>query len=155
MLSGEARIRYCLGRAILLLDWVKVKEEFGNHITLDVMDWPSCFWDDAWFQNLWCDEWGLHLPTTARRQLSPWVITDLDSSSGRQADVSDNINTTTEQARLHSLSHHGCRHWILCGIPFPHWAVHPIAGMRTLLRHSAERWMSSQLPRIWCSWWGR
>ena len=56
MLSGEARIRYCLGRAILLLNWVKVKEEFWNHITLDVMDWPSCFWDDAWFQNLWSDE---------------------------------------------------------------------------------------------------
>ena len=55
MLSGEDCIRFCLDRAILLVDWVKVKEEFWSHITLDVMEWPSRFWNDEWFQNLWSD----------------------------------------------------------------------------------------------------
>ena len=56
MLSGEDRIRFCLDRAILLVDWEKVKEGFWSQITLDVMEWPSHFWDDEWFQNLWNDE---------------------------------------------------------------------------------------------------
>ena len=54
-LSGEACIRYCLDWFILLVDWVKMKKEFWNHITLDPMEWPSLFWDDEWFQNLWSD----------------------------------------------------------------------------------------------------
>ena len=46
----------------------------------------------------------LSLLTTARHQLLPWVITDLDSSSERQADIDGNINTVTGRERLHSLT---------------------------------------------------
>ena len=56
MLSGEDRIRFSLARALLLVDWLGVKQEFWNHITLDPMDWPSRFWDDQWVRNLWSDE---------------------------------------------------------------------------------------------------
>ena len=55
-LSGEARIRYCLDRALLLADWESVKEEFWSRITLDPSNCPTCFHDVEWFQNLWSDE---------------------------------------------------------------------------------------------------
>ena len=82
MLSGEDRIRFCLDRAILLVDWEKVKEGFWNQITLDVMEWPSCFWDDEWIQNLWNDEdWREQLVSALVAQESEaWA-------SWRQSDV--------------------------------------------------------------------
>ena len=90
----------------------------------------------------------LSLLMSARRQLLPWVITDLDSRSERQADVGGNIKTAVRWEVLHSLSHHGCGHWILPGLPFPNGTVYSITGMWALSCHSAERWVSSQLSRI-------
>ena len=74
---------------------------------------------------------------TSGRQLLPWVITDLDSRSERQANVGGNINTVTGREQLHTLSHHGWGHWILPGLPFPHGTVYSITGMWALFCHSA------------------
>ena len=56
MLSGEDRIRFCLDRALLLLDWIEVKQEFWNNVTLDPSCCHECFHDVEWYKTLWNDE---------------------------------------------------------------------------------------------------
>ena len=49
MLSGEDRIRFCLDRALLLVDWEKLTKAF-------VQSYPQFnFHDKEWFQTLWAD----------------------------------------------------------------------------------------------------
>ena len=49
MLSGEDRIRFCLDRALLLVDWEKVKTDFHHSCP------QTSFHDQEWFQTLWTD----------------------------------------------------------------------------------------------------
>ena len=49
MLSGEDRIRFCLDRALLLVDWEKVKTDFHHSYP------QTSFHDQEWFQTLWSD----------------------------------------------------------------------------------------------------
>ena len=50
MLDGEDHIRFCLDRALLLVDWENVKNDF-------VQSYPqSNFRDKNWFQTLWADD---------------------------------------------------------------------------------------------------
>ena len=72
MLGGEERLRFCLDRALLMLDWIKVKEEFWKQQTQDVFEWPSRFWDVEWFQHFWSDEsWWEQLLNGLLSQLHP------------------------------------------------------------------------------------
>ena len=50
MLDGEDHIKFCLDRALLLVDWENVKHDF-------VQSYPqSNFRDKNWFQTLWADD---------------------------------------------------------------------------------------------------
>ena len=55
--DDEERVRFCLDKALDMVDWKAVRTDMLQHMrTALILVHPCCYDDEEWLRNVWCDE---------------------------------------------------------------------------------------------------
>ena len=55
--EDEERVRFCLNKALDMVDWKAVRTDMFQHMrTVLILQHPGCYEDEEWLRNVWQDE---------------------------------------------------------------------------------------------------